>query len=139
MKRKAPDASDEGVEGGHEDEDAEELGYNSLQRLCTDALKLNTSNEAGEQAFLGHACTVVEALGLCFDDCYDESSRLPGAPNFEQRVVIVMKVMLELVIAPCNMLWQQSVCAALSLYVSVCLLTLHAQPVIFAITNCVES
>ena len=93
LKRKAPEALHESVEDVCESEGAEELRYNSLQGLCKEALKLNTSTEAGEQAFLSHACTLVEALGLCFDDCYDESSRLPGAPDFEQRVAIVMKVM----------------------------------------------
>ena len=100
LKRKAADAADECAEDVCENEDAEDLRYNDLQKLCKEALKINTSSEAGEQAFLAHACTLVEALGLCFDDCYDESSRLPGAPDFEQRFVIVMKVMLVLVITP---------------------------------------
>lgn len=110
FKRKAFDAAEVCVEPSL-DEDEEELRYQGLQRLCSEALRCNRACETGEQAFLGHACTFVEAFGLCFDDCYDESSRLPTAPAFEQRVIIGMQVRLFLR-TPTNMLDNRVVCKA---------------------------
>ncbi|DBA97666.1 TPA: hypothetical protein ACH3X3_012558 [Trebouxia sp. C0006] len=37
------------------------------------------------------ACTYVEANGLFFHDCYEDTCRLPSAPRFEESVIIQME------------------------------------------------
>ena len=101
LKRQAPDTATQGVDHAEDDDAVEELRYSSLQKICKEAVTINTATQSGEKAFIEHACTFVEALGLCFDDCYDESSRSPGAPAFEQGVTIVMQVTL-LLASPAN-------------------------------------
>lgn len=79
-----------------EDDDSDniQMDYIGLRDVCQAALKANRATDAGQQEFFSFACTFVEAFGLCFDDCYDDSSCLQGAPAFEQRVTISMQVCL---------------------------------------------
>ncbi|DBB02999.1 TPA: hypothetical protein ACH3X1_013587 [Trebouxia sp. C0004] len=66
-----------------DEQDGRQLTYKALQAVCEEAVKCNRRTANGQEHFDVQACTYVEANGLFFDDCYEDTCRLPSAPRFE--------------------------------------------------------
>ncbi|DBB02785.1 TPA: hypothetical protein ACH3X1_013617 [Trebouxia sp. C0004] len=91
LKRRPPRLTED-LADDDDEQDGRQLTYKALQAVCEEAVKCNRRTANGQEHFDMQACTYVEANGLFFDDCYEDTCRLPSAPRFEERVIIQMEV-----------------------------------------------
>ena len=89
LKRRPPRSTEDLAD---DEQFEKQLNYKALQAVCKEALECDRRSANGQEHFDSQSCTYVEAFGLFFDDCYEDLSRLPTAPRFEERVIIQMQV-----------------------------------------------
>lgn len=90
LKRRPP-RSTEDLADDDDGQFEKQLTFKALQAVCKEAIKCNRRTANGQEHFDLQTCIYVEAFGLFFDDCYDDTCRLPTAPRFEERVIIQMR------------------------------------------------